>query len=457
MLHLSITSVLVISLYFILTIWLGYFRIREPRNMREYGIGNSTKFALIATFIATSAGAGSIVGDMKRIAEDGIIFVAAMSGFLVFCLYMIKFVAPKFDHRFSGMISAADIINKFYGSKAAKLSAIIGLISSTITVAAQTSALAYMFSGAFGPSYKAMVLLSLLIIVLYSYLRGIDAVVKTDILQFFIIVAVIPFMCVLLIIKAGGITQIISSIPLSKTLIISHPKFLEYLSLFIVGSLPFLWLHPPLIQRFLMARDTLEIVAMYKVSFFVRVALTIILIPFMSFAILSLFPDTDTNLLFGTLLSDILSPGVGAIFIICVLAASMSTIDSYMNTASILFAHNLMNLSSDKAGLLAARLSILAIGLFSGLIALIELDVVTLAFLSFSIWGSSVTIPMLGGITNCLSPKSVNFWLCFCLSSISTFCSIFFIDIGNMSSAFISIIAGLIGYCLPYLITANSL
>ena len=441
---------LIVFLYFSITAIIGYLGIKRPKNMSEYSIGSTTKFTLIATVTATSFGAGSIVGDISNIARNGIVFALMVTNFWVFCLYAGKFIAPKFDARFKGMLSASDIIKKFYGSGAEKVSSVVGFLSSAVIVAAQASGLSYSCTHIIGYSYEITVIIFMALISLYSFLRGVNAVIKTDVLQFFIIIIAVPVMCVSLLKEAGGLSVVIKSIPSSHLEIFSHERFAEYLLLFLVGLFPFLWITPPLIQRFLMARSPGEISNLFNIQFLIRFLILLFVI-FMAFSAMKIFPGAEPNTFLSKILQEAIYPGFGGIILICILSASMSTADSCINTASVLIANNLFKAKSDRLQLLIARYSVLIVGIIATLFALKKFNLFKLSFFAFSFWGSCVSVPLLGGVMGYLDPKPSNFWSCFAFSFSAVLCSLYNLGTQSTILTFFTVLAGIIGYCLPSL------
>ena len=440
----------VIFSYLIFILGLGFFCGKGIKGIQDYAIAEKSfgTVALILTFLATSFGAGSVIGDIAKVMEDGILFYISMSSFFVFCIYMSKYIAPHFDQRFAGMISAADMMRYFYGHKAESITAICGFLVCILSVGGQIIALGHIFEGFFSIDYKYIVLVTGIVITVYSSVGGIKAVTITDIFQFSILLIIMPIMTFLVIKHAGGIEYIFSHVPEEKLHIAEHKRFGKYMSLLFIGMLPFLWVYPPLIQRFLMARHSQQISKMYNMELITR-SIFMIMIIAIAFAALIAFPDVEFKKVMPAILNDALPDGIKGLMVVAILSVSMSTADSHLNSASILISNNLFRHQSSESKLSIARISTILLGILGVTIAIEDFDIVEIVILSFGTWGSAIGIPLMAGILNLPVSKSA-FWSCCATSMFGLVGSMLFFEEPGLISSCVAIAFGCIGFSIPY-------
>jgi Na+/proline symporter len=442
---------IIIASYLAILLVIGITSGFKVNSVADYAVAKRSynTFFLAITFLASSFGSGAVVGDVEKVATDGIIFTVAISGFLICCLIMAHYVADNFDKRFSNMLSAGDIMLHFYGRKAEKVTALAGLITSSLYIGGQLTAMGHLIGSFLGISYQTITSSAITIIIAYSAFGGMKSVAIADVLKFCTILFMVPIMTYTIVKNAGGLELVLTNLKPGALLILDHPKLYEYSMLFIACATPFMWLYPPIIQRLLMARHPGQIKTIYHVQLLVRIGF-MIMIACIAFAGLASFPNTPPKHLVATMINSGLPTICRGLFVVCVLAASMSTCDSHLNAASILLSHNLFKLKNAKKELGMLRISTVTIGIFANLVAASQMDIVKLILTAFSIWGSAVTIPLLVGIMKYPTNKGA-FWGCLLTSTVAIALTInksagFYIPILAMSSGVFGFISGLILY-----------
>ncbi len=169
--------------------------------------------------------------------------------------------------------------------------------------ALQFIALGKIASSLLGIEFYLGVVIGGVIIIVYSVYGGIKAVLATDILQFLIIIIVIPLISVILLSKIGGIKAIITSLPKEKFFVFNHKKLDYYLIYALVGcALPGGAITvPAFTQRLLMTSDPKQIRNQYFVFSIIDTTfvLTIAIISMASFV---LFPSMNPDNIFPTII-----------------------------------------------------------------------------------------------------------------------------------------------------------
>ena len=107
---------------------------------------------------------------------------------------------------------------------------------------------------------------------IYSILGGIRTIICTEILKFTIIVLVIPIICVIAVLKIGGLASILEHLPNTHTsLDLSFDELMQLITFLIFALVPSF--DPELVQRYLMARNGKSL----KRSFYINFGLSIVI------------------------------------------------------------------------------------------------------------------------------------------------------------------------------------
>lgn len=447
-----------ISFYLFIILTLGIYFSKGIKTVQSFAIADK-KFGtavLLMTFLATSLGAGSTVGDTAKIMRDGIVFPLSMLGFFFFCYYMSKYVAHRFDKRFEGMVSAGDIIEYFYGCKAAKIASFFGFVAGALTVGAQITGLGYLLEGMVSVPYTGIVFAVGLVITIYSALGGIKSVTATDFLQATIIIVIIPIFGFSIINQAGGINVVLSNAPARLYDIWNFENFRKYFAYFIVSFMPFLWLYPPVIQRFLMAKNSRQISKMYYLEFCVRIFL-FVLLTLVASSSLILMPGVSPDSAISMLIKNFVPLSLGIFLMLGIISASMSTADSHLHSSAVLFSHNMCKSFVEKSKLgnhinefQLLRVSTFILGVVATVVAIQKIEIVSLVILSFALSGAIIGIPLFFGVIGFKVSLS-NFYGCFFTSSIMLIVSLTAWNISLINVSSIIILFGLTGFFAPNL------
>ena len=205
----------IVIIFLSITLLIGVLASRSIKNFKDYALSKN-RYNLIAitfTLIATMVGGASTSGTIAEIYEHGLLYAGASTGFIVGIILLAKFIAPKFDNRFDGMVSSSDMIQRYFGNKAEKLSAFVSCIQCLGTIAAQIVVLGHLSNTFFDISYDQSVIIMGSIITIYSLIGGIKAVTNTDIFQFIMIFIAFPIIANISVSKAGGILEIFLNLP----------------------------------------------------------------------------------------------------------------------------------------------------------------------------------------------------------------------------------------------------
>ncbi len=385
-------------------LFVGIYVGKKIKNMKEYSIGNrnySTGFLLL-TLLATWIGGSSSSGLAASVFKDGIImllpFLAASFSVLLVGFFIIPRIIKFEDTDFS----MADIIGRFYGENSKIFTGFIGFISSTIVLGAQILALGLAFESLLGMTKLTGIILGGGIIVLYTSFGGIKSVAVTDILEFIVLIVVIPIIANLAITKAGGIVNVLKNVPKEKFVIFDHPNYRYYLVLFFICLFPSYSLEPGSFQRILMAKNRGQMKKMFILQAAIS-AVFFIMITLIGLAAYTMNPEIDYLTALPHTIKTVLPLGLRGFAIAGLLAVIMSSGDSILNIGGIFLIHNTINPLLKKFKfkineLFLIKIATLLIGIGAIYIAYYGEDIIKLDYYAASIFSITIIIPFVAAL-----------------------------------------------------------
>ena len=226
----------------------------KPTNIKDYALGANpfSTPALVATMVATFIGAGNTIGYVTLFYKNGLLFVLLpVCGCFAHVLFA-RYILPQFDYYY-GKLSVVSVITKIYGNSVKKF---VGFIAYTYcfgVLAMQIKATGIIIEYALGyPSVSAMIV-SFMVITIYSAVGGIKSVVRTDVLQFLIFIIVLPVFAFFLLKENSGVSQLTE---LNMWKVRENFNLLSYISLLILSLSP--EISPIFIHRILVGRDQMQ-------------------------------------------------------------------------------------------------------------------------------------------------------------------------------------------------------
>lgn len=391
----------VIVSYALLCLFIAFRYIGKIRNIQEYALGGSfsTK-VLAATIFATFTGAGTILGCIERIHEVGMLIALATAFEPIAWITTAKIFSRNIEYfKSKGCLSISDIMNVLYGSAGKWTSNILSIALSVGVLAIQIKAIGYISEYFLGvPEYQGATL-GFIIVVAYSFFGGIRAVVFTDVLQSLVFLVGIPAACFTAYYALGGYTELLNSISNEqKTFEMSKDNIILLASCLFFALIPFSEL--AYIQRFLIAKNTEQLKRALYYTFLVAVPFYIIII-LTGFVTLASLPEHQSKLAFYELISNNLPIGIRGLVIAGLLAAIMSSADSFLNSASVMFAHNIIKPlypeMSVKLELALAKFATLLFSLLGLIMAFSGDSLIKIIWLSENFWAPFIVVPLISG------------------------------------------------------------
>jgi Na+/proline symporter/signal transduction histidine kinase len=375
----------------------GLWTSRGVTTLRGYAIGdkNFSTATLVATIVATWVSGGFFFSHMAETYANGISYMFLLIGDFISILLIGYYFAPRMGE-FLGKISIAEAMGDLYGNKVRIITSISGFVCVAGTIAVQLKVAGLLFEYALGVKPIYGILLSGIIITLYSSLGGIKSVTLTDVVQCATFCVVIPIISYFLFDDIENNQTIVNTVVNNSIFDYkiafnsSNPQTYFYLTIFIWCMTPAF--KPPYFQRIAMSRDTEQASSSFKIAAFLCLFLSFT-VCWISILVLSSHPNMEKNEIFKFIINNSnWGNGFKGVVLIGIMAMVMSTIDSYINSTSVLITHDLreaLNLSFIKNELFATRIGAMLIGALSILFALRDGS-----FLDLFIWASMFYMPV---------------------------------------------------------------
>lgn len=387
-----------LSITLLVGIWVG----RDVKDLREYAIANRIygTGVLTITFLATSIGGSTIIGTTGNVFRDGILAILSTDVAPVICiLWMAFWIAPRMIH-FEGCLTMGDIMKIFYGKQGQIATGVMGFFAAICIVSGQIQALAYVYEYILNVKSQWAIALGGLTTITYSALGGMKSVTITDVLQFVVMVIVIPMIAHVVTNEVGGIKVLFSQISTTQLQFIDHPNLGYYVSvmLFICIFNPFFFT-PPFISRLLMARDKLQAKNMLLVgsAFCVCFAFLIMLIDLSASV---LYPTLATDKIFPHILHEFFPVGLRGLCAAGIIAVLMSTADSFLHATGLSIVHDIISplFTRKFQELKWVRYCTFGMGCAAILLTLQPHSVFGIVIHGIGIMGATITVPFITGV-----------------------------------------------------------
>lgn len=337
------TQMLVIAAYLLLTLGLGYLGLRLTKTDEDFYIaGGNLGWAVGgATIAATQMSSGLFIGTIGIIYAIGWSFTWVVFVFPLAYWLMVAVIAPRFTRQ--RKVSLPDFLATRYYSRAARvIGAVIILIAFTIYISAQVIAGGLIGNALFGLPVETGMVGFMLIVLAYTAIGGMVAVVYTDFLQMMIMIVGTALAIPIVLSHTGGLNSMLglvdSAAPLTFTWDGIAPSLLITLGLaFFLGAVA----RPEQLVRFYAMKDMATI--RKGVGFvIVLVGLAHALVFILALGTRVLFPALDTgDNAMPVLAANALPVLLGTVLLVAVASAMMSTISSVLLVAGTALSHDI--------------------------------------------------------------------------------------------------------------------
>ncbi len=292
-----------------------------------------------------------------------------------------------------------DICQKAYGLNGRAFGGVFGFMYVLGLYVMQLLAMARIFETMTGLPLSASIIICSAIMIGYTWAGGILAVILTDALQFVILTMGLTICLVLILIDFGGLNALWSAVnalpdigtKMSFTADWTTGALITFIFTYAIGE----FLAPYYIQRYATAKDARQ-ARISAVAFAVFFGIFAVSIPsVLGYASLVLNPDVGKDLALTTLIRDTMPIGLKGLLFGGLLAAVMSSGDSFLNNAALAYAKDVHGVWINKK---ITKYATLFMGISSILIALSYPDIFGLMVRVYYYWAPTMIVPLLVAI-----------------------------------------------------------
>jgi len=398
--------------FLILNIILGLKSSKNITSITQYAIGdrNFSTGAIVATIVSTWIGGGFFSSVITETYTNGLSFIFISLADYIGCFLVIGyFFIPRMG-QFLGKLSIAEAMGELYGNKVRLITAISGIIGVCGIIAIQFKVAGLVFEYLLNISKFQGIFLIGAVVILYSTMGGIKSVTFTDMIQFLTFGSIIPIMTYYffnnLPYSYNSVVNALSNQPkynLGNIFDTSKVSFWNNLSLFFICLIP--GFNSAIFQRISMAKNVDQAKRSFVISAQVCFVIFLIVI-WLVLVIQAKTPNISVDDIIKVLIFDQLIPVYKGLMLVGVIAMTMSTADSYINSSSILFSHDFLRSLNIKVKneLLAARITSLIIGTIALLLSLKDTTVFKLIIFTIGFYMPIVTVPFIMAIFSYRTP-----------------------------------------------------
>jgi len=395
--------------YFLLIFGIGWLSLRWTKSEEDYWIAGSKLGWGIggATMAATHTSAGTFIGTIGVIYAVGWSFGWVLITIPLAYWFMVAVLAPRFTAVKELTLPA--FLERRYQSKTARgVGGVIILIATVVYIQAQILAGGLVANVVFGISPLTGMVIFTLILLLYTLVGGMLAVVYTDFLQMLIMIVGTLVSVPLALTHFDGMAALMKKVELIKPLTFDWSGFPTVLLIglglaFFLGSVA----TPEKVVRLYAMKDMKTIRRGILLAVVVVTGINL-LVFILGLVAMVLFPNLPTgDLAMPMIAKTVLPTFVGTIMLAAITSAMMSTVDSLLLVAGSALSEDIyQNLIRKKASksrrLLVARIGILIVGvipLISIISGFAEGELIQFIVILFTaIMAAGFFTPVVGGI-----------------------------------------------------------
>jgi SSS family transporter len=365
----GVTLPVVLAIYFALILGISIWSAFRTRTEEDFIAAGRTIGPVVggAVLAATQISAGTVVGTLGRHYLTGIswwwIWLGVWAGWLVSAFL----VAPKL-RRFGALTVPDYVAARFNSEKTRALSAILIVISYTIYLVAQFQASGEIALTVFGIQPLTAMFILVTSTAFYTLLGGVRSSSYIELLQSLIMVAGLVIAIPVLLSHAGGIVQSITFLRSLDSRLLGWYYGPKELIAFAVSFTLSIAAAPYQMTRYYSMRDerTVKQAIGISIGFQLIIGLAVLSIGMLTRVLFPNLPSQDQAS--SVMAFEVLPPLVGALLIVAMISAIMSTVNSILLVTGASVAHDLYGKflrpkSSQFHLVMVNRFSILALAL----------------------------------------------------------------------------------------------
>ncbi|WP_331983123.1 sodium:solute symporter family protein [Ohtaekwangia sp.] len=394
--------------YLAVTVAIGFWASRKVKNSGDFMLaGRSLPIVLSsAALFATWFGSETVFGASSQFLQGGLFAVIEDPFGAALCLILFGlFYARKLYNM--NLLTLGDYFKVRYGRTTELTASFFLAVPYLGYIAAQLVAMGLILNVVTGiPTWQGVVLSSVIVTV-YTYAGGMWAISVTDFIQSIIIIAGMFVLAFVLAEKAGGVSVVLSEFPEKDRQFFPPADFKEIVayiaawSVLGLGSLP----SQDVFQRAMSSGSVKT--AIWSCYYAAILYLTIAMLPlFISLCTKHLYPDQingDTQLILPNMVLQHTTLPIQILFFGSLLSAIMSTTSSAILAPAVIFSENLVkplikHRYSDKQFLVLTKISVLLFALVATVMACLRSNIYELVGESSILSLVSLFVPLTLGL-----------------------------------------------------------
>ncbi len=402
-------QLLIFGLYFAVVFFIGWYSLKTTRDDRDYWIAGGKLGWLLggSTMAATHISAGTFIGTIGVIYSVGWSFTWLIFSIPLAYWFMAAVLAPRFT-RVKQLTLPAFIESRYYSKAARGIAAVIVLIATVVYIQAQIVAGGLVANIVFGlPTAQGMVIFTVILLA-YTVVGGMIAVVYTDFVQMVIMVLGVVVTLPLALRHLDGLGNLFSYVQALQPFAFSWEGMPGTL-LFTMGLAFFLGsiATPEKLVRLYAMKDmpTIRRAIFFTIVIVTLINMLVFVIALTSRVFFPLLPTGD--LAMPVVAKAVLPTFLGTLMLAAITSAMMSTVDSLLLVAGSALSEDLYHglldpTASPKRRMWVARIGILVVGVIPLVLILSGVgrgELVQFIVVLFSaLMAASFFMPVVGGL-----------------------------------------------------------
>jgi SSS family solute:Na+ symporter len=397
-----------VLIFLLINLFIGIWAGRGVKTIEDYAIGkkNWSTGALVMTILATEFTGSNLFRGTNGFYKYGISSFAPLIGLIISRLINFFFVSKNIK-KFKGLQTMGDVSEKLYGKESKIFTGMISIIYALIVCGMQIEILSLIFKSYLCIDSKLSVILSFTLISIYTCFGGLKSISYTDSFQFIFLVLFLIIFSHILVVKAGGIREILNSLTDKHLTFFSEKNKFSIISAITIQSI-FSGQSPAQFQRTLISGTENKFKKVIIIS-----AISWILYGFtracLGFSLFKLNPSIEGSVIlyaFNNYIPIFLKP----ILILGLFSFIISTADSYLFSSSmILYKDIILPIFNVKNfNLKSFRIITFILSIFSSIFVIYKVSNIRVDYV-LSLFSPTVSFPILIGMIGIKFSKK-NFW-----------------------------------------------
>jgi SSS family solute:Na+ symporter len=401
---------IIFGIYFSCVLAVGIYFYRKNQNREDYYVGgrNISASHIGMSIVATDVGGGFSIGlgglgFVMGISGSWLLFTGLVGAWMAAVLIIPRI--KKIDAE-NGMLTYPDFLRNRYGANVALAAALISGIGYLGFTGAQILAGAKLAAGTIFSDITFMKPLNLAlyimagIVLIYTVLGGIKAVIYTDTVQWVILLGGLLLLGVpFSVSEVGGFQALKENLP-EEFFSLSNISLIQFLNWFFT-IVPIWFIAMTLYQRIYSCKNEKDAKRAFYLAGILEYPVMAFLGVFLGMTARIFFPNAEPEMAMPMLLKDVLPIGITGIVIASYFSAIMSTADSCLIASSGNFTNDIIERyflknNSDKFLIRVSQIVTLVIGGLTLIIASSFTTVLEIILHAYSFMVAGLFVPTLG-------------------------------------------------------------